>query len=134
MSTPQTKYYFQPRASLLPLLHAARYPSFTVIGCLLGPSSASTSTSTSTSSPGTAVSQDASTESKTTFEHAIPLIHHWTGLSMAIEAGLGMVRCSQAFVIRRRLIRVRLSPSFPMPILPGRAYRWKSTLLRKGGK
>ena len=64
-------HVFQPRASLFPLLHAARYPSYTIIGCLLGPSSSS--------------------EDSTTYVHAIPLLHHWTGLSFAIELGLTFV-------------------------------------------
>ena len=74
--TPST-YAFQAPASLLPLLHAARYPSSTVLGCLLISSSSSESSS--------------SDSDTVEFVHAIPLLHHWTALSFAIELGLTLV-------------------------------------------
>lgn len=71
-----TRHNFSAHAALIPLLHAARYPHETVIGCLLGP--------TPTSSDNTA--------REVQYEHAVPLLHHWTGLSAAMEMALTLVR------------------------------------------
>lgn len=69
-----TQHTFSAHAALIPLLHAARYPHETVIGCLLGP----------------APLAEAS-EHEIRYEHAIPLLHHWTGLSAAIEMAMLLV-------------------------------------------
>lgn len=63
-------YTLSPLGYLKLLAHAAKYPSSTTIGLLLGPP------------PST---------SQVTIEDAIPLLHHWTSLSMALEAGLQLV-------------------------------------------
>lgn len=65
-------HVFSARAALFPLLHAARYPSSVIIGCLLGAPSA----------PSESV----------TYAHAIPLLHHWTGLSFAFELALQFIQ------------------------------------------
>lgn len=70
-----TSHTFSAHAALIPLLHATRYPHETVIGCLLGPAP--------TSSDNTA--------REVQYEHAVPLLHHWTGLSAAIEMALTLV-------------------------------------------
>lgn len=69
-----TQHTFSAHAALMPLLHAARYPHETVIGCLLGPAPSA---------------EDSEHEIR--YEHAIPLLHHWTGLSAAIEMAMLLV-------------------------------------------
>lgn len=54
----------------IPILHAARYPSNTVLGLLIG-----------TSSSGSIVVED-----------AIPLVHRYTSLSPTTELGIDLVR------------------------------------------
>lgn len=79
-----TRHVFAPHAALIPLLHAARFPHETIIGCLLG---------TQTSLSSTTLNDDpkASTSREIRYEHAVPLLHHWTGLSAAIEMSLTLV-------------------------------------------
>jgi len=74
MSKP-TKHHFHAHAALIPLLHAARYPHLSVIGCLLG------SQPPQSSEKGITID----------YTHAIPLLHHWTGLNYALEMGLQLV-------------------------------------------
>jgi len=74
-----TRHTFSAHAALIPLLHAARFPHETVIGCLLGPAAAVASTTTDDN------------EREILYEHAIPLLHHWTGLSPAIEMAMTFV-------------------------------------------
>lgn len=71
-----TRHTLAAHAALIPLLHAARYPHETVIGCLLGPS----------------VPTNAGSEREVRYEHAIPLLHHWTGLSAALDMAMLLVR------------------------------------------
>lgn len=78
-----TTHLFLPPASLLPLLHAARYPSSTVIGCLVGQSQVAKDGEDSEAQDDTPTRR---------YEHAIPLLHHWTGLSMAVEVAMQLVR------------------------------------------
>ncbi|KAK9899850.1 hypothetical protein P389DRAFT_192153 [Cystobasidium minutum MCA 4210] len=70
-----TRHTLAAHAALIPLLHAARYPHETVIGCLLGPS----------------VPTNAGSEREVRYEHAIPLLHHWTGLSAALDMAMLLV-------------------------------------------
>lgn len=65
-----TSYSISPLAYLKVILHAAKYPSSTCVGLLVG-----------TLSNNTVSVQD-----------AIPLLHHWTELSPMMEAGLQLVR------------------------------------------
>ncbi|KAI5478442.1 hypothetical protein MNV49_005083 [Pseudohyphozyma bogoriensis] len=79
MSTPT--YTIESLAYLKPVLHAAKHPSSTVIGLLVGTAEGK----------------------KTTIANAIPLLHHWTELSPMMEAGLQMAESyartqSQSFV------------------------------------
>jgi hypothetical protein len=67
-----TSYTLSPEAYALPLLHAARYTSYTVLGLFLG-------------------SLDQST-GEVTIKDAIPLLHHYTSLTPMAEAGLSLVR------------------------------------------
>ncbi|GAA6058683.1 hypothetical protein JCM10212_003371 [Sporobolomyces blumeae] len=62
-----SSYTLSHRAATLPILHAARHPTQTVCGLLVG---------TSSSSRDHAVSD------------AIPLLHHWTELSAMMELAL----------------------------------------------
>lgn len=52
------------------IAHSAKHPSQTAVGLLVGTVASSGSV---------------------TIEDAIPLVHHWTSLAMAIEAGLQLV-------------------------------------------
>lgn len=121
-SSSSVTHLFQPAASLLPLLHAARWPSSVVVGCLLGTVSAEGSKNTRSGTASQVVdgSNDIAAAGSSSRElpvtpvhkvngkgkgketaydgdvtarytHAIPLLHHWTGLSMAFEAGMDMV-------------------------------------------
>lgn len=77
-----TRHTFSAHAALIPLLHAAKYPHETVIGCLLGPAVVSQAAPTS---------NDENQEREIRYEHAVPLLHHWTGLSAAIEMAMVLV-------------------------------------------
>lgn len=67
---PEVKHVeLSERAYRKLMLHAAKYPSATVVGVLVG-------------KHGTTVDVD----------DVIPLAHHWTQLSPMTEAGLAMVR------------------------------------------
>lgn len=68
-------YTLSPLGYLKALAHAAKHPSSTVIGLLVG---------------------TVSSTSQVTIEDAIPLLHHWTALSMALGAGLQLVRSVQS--------------------------------------
>jgi len=70
VAVSSSTYTLSPLGYLKLLAHSAKYPASTVAGLLLG----------SLSSP-----------SQVTIEDAIPLLHHWTSLSMALEAGLQLV-------------------------------------------
>ena len=59
---------FSNQAYIKPLLHAANYPSCTVIGLLLA-------------------------DAEANVVDCLPLLHHWTDLSPMLEIGLSMVRC-----------------------------------------
>lgn len=65
-----TTYTVSPLAYLKVILHAAKYPSSTCVGLLVG------------TLAGNVV----------TVADAIPLLHHWTELSPMMEAGLQLVR------------------------------------------
>lgn len=70
MST-STTYSLDSLAYALPILHAARYPSYTVLGLFLG----------SLNPSGDVIVED-----------AVPLLHHYTSLTPMAEAGLSLVR------------------------------------------
>jgi hypothetical protein len=80
---PKYSYTFSTLAYALPLLHAARYPSSTTVGLLLGRPSSSPSTSTSESSTASPI--------EVSVEDAIPLLHHYTSLSAMMEVTLQLV-------------------------------------------
>ncbi|KAK4332360.1 Uncharacterized protein family UPF0172 [Rhodotorula toruloides] len=61
-------YSIAPLAYLKLVLHAAKFPSSTCVGLLIG----------------------SVAESSCTITDAIPLLHHWTDLSPMAEAGLGL--------------------------------------------
>lgn len=61
------------------LAHAAKHPASTVIGILVGTAS----------------------QSAVTIEDCIPLVHHWTALAVAVEAGLQLVRPPHPPCLRR---------------------------------
>jgi hypothetical protein len=73
-------HHFHPKASLIALLHASKYPSSIVLGCFLGPA------------PSANGDDDSKEQTVVEYLHTIPLLHHWTGLSFALEAGLQLVR------------------------------------------
>ncbi|GAA5994878.1 ER membrane protein complex subunit 8/9 family protein [Rhodotorula paludigena] len=62
-------YSLAPLAYLKIVLHAAKYPASTCVGLLLG-------------------TVDDKSTGQCTVSDAIPLLHHWTDLSPAMEAGL----------------------------------------------
>lgn len=67
---PEVKHVeLNERAYRKLVYHAAKYPASTVIGVLVGKSTATTE-----------------------IYDVIPLVHHWTQLSPMTEAGLAMVR------------------------------------------
>ena len=70
-------YSLSPLAYLKLVLHAAAYPSSTVVGVLLG-------------------TVDDRSTGAVTVSDAVPLLHHWSELSPAMEAGLALVRPSLA--------------------------------------
>jgi len=70
-TTVSSTYTLSPLGYLKAIAHCAKYPASTVVGLLVG-----------TTSP---------TNSQVLIEDAIPLLHHWTSLSMALEAGLQLV-------------------------------------------
>ena len=74
-----TRHVFTAHAALIPLLHAARYPHETVIGCLLGPA------------PAPSNDDEKNDGHEVRYEHAVPLLHHWTGLSAALDMGMLLV-------------------------------------------
>ena len=78
MATPTNPYTYTltSLAYTLPLLHAARHLSYTVIGLLL-------SRSPSPITPDTS-------SSRITIDDAIPLIHHYTSLSPMMELSLDL--------------------------------------------
>lgn len=61
-----SSYTLSSRASTLPILHAAKHPTQTVCGLLIG--------------------------SSTSISDAIPLLHHWTESSAMMEVALQLVR------------------------------------------
>lgn len=65
-------YSISPLAYLKVILHAAKYPSSTCVGLLVGTHDASSNL--------------------VSVQDAIPLLHHWTELSPMMEAGLQLVR------------------------------------------
>ncbi|GAA6047271.1 hypothetical protein JCM3770_001860 [Rhodotorula araucariae] len=66
-----SSYTLSPLAYLKVVLHAACYPSSTVVGVVVG------------------TVDDASTGACTVSD-AVPLLHHWTSLSPAMESGLAL--------------------------------------------
>ncbi|GAA5941102.1 hypothetical protein JCM3775_001306 [Rhodotorula graminis] len=64
-------YSLSPLAYLKLVLHAAAYPSSTVVGVLLG-------------------TVDDRSTGAVTVSDAVPLLHHWSELSPAMEAGLAL--------------------------------------------
>ena len=71
-----------PLAYLKVVLHAAKYPAYTVFGLLVGTVDAASSTCT--------------------VSDAIPLVHAWTDLSPMTEAALQLVRQSLESAVARR--------------------------------
>ncbi|WVQ95058.1 hypothetical protein IAU59_002150 [Kwoniella sp. CBS 9459] len=87
-SNPRYTYSLTPLSYTLPILHAARYPSSTVIGVFLSssPSSSSSSLTSSSTSPDVATAS-----TKIDIDEAVPLIHQHTTLSPITEASLSLV-------------------------------------------
>ncbi|WVF67571.1 hypothetical protein IAT40_002329 [Kwoniella sp. CBS 6097] len=90
-STSKYTYSLTSLSYTLPILHAARYPSSTVIGVFL--SSATTNASTST------------IEVEIEVDEAIPLIHQHTTLSPITEASLSLVE-EYAKSNRKRIVGI----------------------------
>lgn len=73
-------YSIASLAYLKLVLHAAKFPSSTCVGLLIGTVAGSSCTITD----------------------AVPLLHHWTNLSPMAEAGLGLVSPARCFVVEER--------------------------------
>ncbi|WVR09509.1 hypothetical protein IAU60_006577 [Kwoniella sp. DSM 27419] len=108
--TSRYTYHLTAEAYTLPILHAARYPSSTVIGVLL---SSDTPASSSASSATT------DTPNQVTIDDAIPLVHANTSLSPMAEAGLSLID-EYAKAQSKRIVGVYVARDGPEPGL-GRA-------------
>jgi hypothetical protein len=92
MSGPSHSYTLSAHAYSLPLLHAARYTSNTVLGIFLG-------------------TIDPSTRS-ITVSSAIPLLHHYTSLSPVAEAGISLIQ-AEAERVGKKLVGLYVAHEGP---------------------
>lgn len=103
MSVPDTSapgVYLHPLAHLKIALHAVKYPHCSCNGVLLG---SITSTSSSGSSKG-GKGGNGIGDWRIEVVDAIPLLHHWTGLSPMMEAALEIVSLFRHIVSLQSLI------------------------------
>nr|XP_018261575.1 uncharacterized protein I303_06013 [Kwoniella dejecticola CBS 10117]OBR83733.1 hypothetical protein I303_06013 [Kwoniella dejecticola CBS 10117] len=100
-SSSSHSYSLSSTAYTLPILHAARHPSSSVLGVFLGP----------ISSTQTQVDPKSESQALIEVDEAIPLIHSYTNLSPITEIALSLVT-EYANLRKKRIVGIYLAKEY----------------------